>query len=509
MGIVIFLGLINLGINIWVESKLPKLINNENNTDYNIVYKDIDLSIWNAKITAYGVSISPKKALNDSDEKFGLYGSIDIIEITKFDLWSILFGKKIKAKSLFLSNPRITLYKNNDSAINDYNNINSKVFKPFEKIIIVTDLFIEKGKFKILNTVDKRILANIQNINFKLEGIVLNEKTLNEKIPISYNKYALTCDSVFYQINEFYDLKSTKIDATEKSLNIKNFKFLPKHTRRNFVRKIRKEKDLYTILVDDISINKMAWGFKNKVFFFNTNSIVLNNVAANIYRGKMPADDLSKKELYNRLLRNLKADIKVDSLFIKNSLLTYEEEKTFEKGPSKLFFSNFNLYAQNIESGYNKTKLPDVKIKINCNFMKKSPLKADWSFNVLDKTEGFKIAGFINKFDAEELSVFTKPYINIKVNGEFDEIYFDFFGNDFLNKGTFSLKYDDLKVVIYQNDRRLKKNKLLSALGNLFVKNDSDGELLTTEIEVKRVQEKSFYNLLWISLAEGLKNTLL
>ena len=150
----------------------------------------------------------------------------------------------------------------------------------------------------------------------------------------------------------------------------------------------------------------MDWGFKNRYFFsFNTNSIVFNKLNANIYRGKMPEDDLSKKELYNNLLRNLKADIKVDTLFIKDSFLTYEEEKTFEKGPGKLFFSNFNMFAQNIESGLNKTKLPDVKIKINCDFMKKSPLNVDWSFNVLDKTEGFKIAGSIYKFDAEELKI--------------------------------------------------------------------------------------------------------
>ncbi|WP_339834161.1 hypothetical protein [uncultured Flavobacterium sp.] len=509
LGIIIFLGLINLGFTVWVESKLPKLINNENNTDYNISYKDIDLSIWNAKITAYDVSISPKKNLKESDKKFGLYGNIDLIEVTNFDIWSILFDKKIKAKSLVVSNPRIILFKNNDSAINDYNNINSKVFKPFERIIIVSNLFMERGKFKIFNTLNQKTLANIQNINFKLEGIVLNEKTLNEEIPISYNKYTLTCDSVFYQVNEFYDIKSSKIVVTEKSLKIKKFKFLPKYTRRNFIQKIRKEKDLFTILADDISIKKMAWGFKNKVFFFDTNSIVLNNVAANIYRGKMPSDDLSKKELYNRLLRNLKVDIKVDSLFIKNSLLTYEEEKTFEKGPSKLFFSNFNLFAQSIESGYNKTKLPDVRIKINCNFMKESPLKVDWSFNVLNKKDGFKIVGSIDKFNAEELAVFTKPYMNIKVNGEFDEVYFDFSGNDILNKGTFSLKYDDLKVVIYQNNKRLKKNKFLSTIGNLFVKNDSDDEIKTTEIEVERNQEKSFYNFLWISIADGLKKILL
>jgi hypothetical protein len=509
LGIIIFLGLLNVSINIWVESKLPQLINNENNTDYTITYKDIDLSIWSSTITAYDVSIVPKKSLKNSDKKIGLYGNVELIEVNKFHVWSVLFGKKIKANNLVISKPIITLYKNNENAINDYNNINSKVFKPFEKIIIVSDLYLKEGKLKILDIKNNKTLVNAHNLNFKLEGIVLNETTLNEKIPIVYSKYSFACDSLFYKLDAFYELKSKKISATEKGLNIDNFKLIPTCTRKEFVNKIPKEKDLYTILAKKISINKMDWGFKNDAFFFKTNSIILDKINANIYRGKMPVDDLSKKELYTNLLRNLKADIKVDTLLIKDSFLTYEEEKTFEKGPGKLFFSDFNMIVNNMESGYKKTELPDVKIKINCNFMKKSPLDVDWSFNVLDKTEGFKIAGSIYKFDAEELDEFIKPYMNAKVKGVLDEVYFNFAGNDVINKGKFSLKYDDLKVEIYQNDKRLKKNKFLSAIGNLFVKNDSDEELKTTEIEVERNQEKSFYNFLWISLADGLKKILL
>lgn len=509
LGILLFLGFLNFAINFWVESKLPQLINNENNTDYTISYKDIDLSIWNSSITAYDVSISPKKSLKNSDKKMGLYGNVELIKVNNFNLWSILFGKKIKANNLVISKPFITLYKNNQKAVNDYNNINSKVFKPFEKIIIVSDLYLNEGHFKILDVENDKILVNAHNINFKLEGIVLNETTLNKKIPIVYSQYSLVCDSVFYKLNEFYELKSKKITATEKGLNLDIFELNPTCTRKEFVQKIPKEKDLYTILAEKVSINNMNWSFDDDAFSFKTNTIILDKINANIYRGKMPVDDLSKKELYSNLLRNLNASIKIDTLLIKDSFLTYEEEKTFDKGPGKLFFSDFNMLVQNIESGYKKTKLPDVTIKINCNFMKKSPLDINWSFNVLDKTEGFKIAGSIYKFNAQELEDFTKPYMNVKVKGVLDEVHFNFAGNDFVNKGKFSLKYDDLKVEIYQNDKRLKKNKFLSAIGNLFVKNDSDEEIKTTEIEVERNSEKSFYNLLWISLADGLKQILL
>lgn len=508
-GIFIFIGILNLGINLWVKAKLPNLINNKNNTDYHITYEDVDFSLWESKIAAHKVIITPKTDLEKTNKKLGLHGTIELIEVNEIAIWDILFGEKIKAKNLIISKPTITLYKNNDNAINDYNTINSKIVKPFEKIILVSDLYLNKGQLKVYNNENGKKIASADNINFNLEGIIINEKTLKDKIPLLYKDYSFSCDSVFYKVNEYYEIKSSVILTSKEGISIKQFKLLPLYDRKKFTQTIPKEKDLFTILADEISLNKMIWGFKDEVFFFHTNSVVLNKVNANIYRGKMPADDVSKKELYSKLLRDIKADIKVDTLVLKNSFLTYEEEKTFEKGPGKLFFSNFNMSVFNLESGYNKTKLPDVQIKINCDFMKKSPLKVNWSFNVLDKTEGFQIAGSIYNFETQELEEFTKPYMNIKVKGTFDEVQFNFKGNDLTNKGTFSLKYDDLKVELYQNEKRLKKNRFLTAIGNLFVKEDSNEAIKTTEVKVERNQEKSFYNLLWISLADGLKQILL
>ncbi|MBY0485677.1 MAG: hypothetical protein K2P85_00570, partial [Flavobacteriaceae bacterium] len=85
---------------------------------------------------------------------------------------------------------------------------------------------------------------------------------------------------------------------------------------------------------------------------------------------------------------------------------------------------------------------------------------------------------------------------------------FDFTGNNVSSKGKFALEYDDLKVVVFQKDEPKKKNKLLTAIGNLFLKKDTKERLKSVEVDVKRIQEKSFYNFLWLNIAEGLKKLL-
>ncbi len=223
----------------------------------------------------------------------------------------------------------------------------------------------------------------------------------------------------------------------------------------------------------------------------------------------MPEDDLSIKPLYNKLLREIPFPLQVDTLNITNSKLVYEEEKTFDKGPGILEFASFNLKATYLNSGYQQTKLPDVVIAIDCQFMKTSPMKVDWRFNPMDQSDGFTIKGRILNFETSKLAVFTKPYLNVTTTGTFDQVYFNFAGNDNTAGGDFALQYHDLKVKLYQKKNREKVSKLKSWVGNLLLQNDSDGELMEQEVKVERIKEKSFFNYFWRCIAEGIKKTVI
>ena len=140
--------------------------------------------------------------------------------------------------------------------------------------------------------------------------------------------------------------------------------------------------------------------------------------------------------------------------------------------------------------------------------MNTSNMNVKWSFNVLDKTESFKIQGSILKFPADKLTPFIKPYMNVTAEGMLDKIYFNYSGNDHMAKGDFALAYEDLKVNVLQKDRK-KKNKFISAVANIFVKKDTNERVKETAVEVERIQEKSFFNLLWRTTADGLKKLLI
>jgi len=503
----LFVVLANIGLNYWIKKQLPIIVNEKNKTNYNIHYEKIEVSLFSRNIHATTLLVSPKNQPKDS--KNGLFSKIESITIKHFNIWDLAFNDIIQAESIIINKPRVILYKKGEKLLNNSKSIKNEIIEPFRKIVAVSNIYLNDGSVDVVSLDTDKPILSVKKIILKLEGILLTDTTLKEKIPMRFEKYVLVCDSLYYKTSAFYAMNIGQISTERNFLKIKKFSYLPEFSRKEFVKRLDKEKDIYSIKLDSAHIEKMDWGFKNDQFFFKANSLIANHVDANIYRNKIPKDDLSKKYLYNHLLRKIKFPLQIDTIQILKSKLVYEEEIDFSKGPGILNFDRFNMQVTNLKSGFGYKKMADVKIKVNCLFMKTSPLDVNWSFNVLDLKDSFHIQGMISNFDVAAMGRFSKPYMNASFTGVFNKYRFNFYGNDNISKGNASLNYDDLKVKLYKKKNPEKEAKLKSAIVNLLVKDDSKEKPKTADVELERIQEKSFYNFLWRSIAESLKKILI
>ena len=510
VGVILVLGVgINYGLNIWVKVKLPKIITENNDSPFKVSYKNIHIDLWSGSAKVYEIGIYPKNRPENDTIKLGIYATVKSIEIEHFKIWNVLFNNVIKAEQITVNDPNVLLYKNNENVINDSKNINSQIINPIQKIIIVPNIVLKNGSLKIIYIKSKKSILSARNINLAVNRIVITDETLKNKIPFSYEKFNFSTDSVFYQINQFYHLKAVNLQTSNSNFKLKNWALVPEYPRSEFSQKLKTEKDMYNINGALLSINNMDFGYKDSLFFFNANSLILEKMSANIYRNKTVDDDTTKKHLYNKLLRDIKFPLKVDTLAIKNSMLVYEEEVNAQRGPGKLTFNNFNLNATGIQSGFEQDKVKDVVIDVQSQFMNESFLKVHWTFNVLDKTDRFHIKGTFFNFNLKALYPFTKDYMKVSFKGNLEKVLFNFKGNDKGSAGDFALQYRDLEVKFYKKKKPNKENKLKTAVANPFIKNDSNGQTKKVKVEIERDQDRSFYNLLWKSIAEGLKKILI
>lgn len=413
-------------------------------------------------------------------------------------------NKKLSIENVLLKNPSITTYVISKRTVKKV--VQEVDFKDF---IEIKNVKIENGTYRLNKHSSNQNLLKVNDINFEMVDIQMTPETYHEQIPIIYKNVKLSAASLDYNPNHIYSLKTKNVILNDGDFTLSDFEMKPKISRTQFVRQLKKENDLYTISAKKVDVENMVWGFVGKDMFFKIPQININTVNANIYRSKIPTDDPKKKFLYSKLLRDMNFILEVKNLNLKNSKIEYEEESETSTGAGKLTFANFNADISNVYSGYKKTSVPDVKADIKTNFMNDSRLTAIWTFNPMNRSEKFNIKGSIFSFDAKKMTPFIKPYLHASAEGNMKEIRFNFTGNDINAAGDFGIKYDNLKVTLY-NKNTGEKQKTISAVGNLLVKSNTKEKYKEEKLKtVTRNQDRSFFNFFWICVQQGLKQTLL
>lgn len=321
---------------------------------------------------------------------------------------------------------------------------------------------------------------------------------------------SFSAEAIQWNTGRFYDIKIDKIQGHNTTLTCSNLELTPKYNRKTMVRMFTYADDIFTVKTKAITLSNYTWGFDPQdVLFFKADHVRLDHINANIFRDKTPTFNMSIKPLFSKKLRDIPFTLELKKVDIVNSTLEYEEYDQKAVAPGKLTFGNFNASIQNVYSGYKQTKLPTTTLAIQASFMNAAPLQVNWSFNVLNRSDDFRISGTIKNFPATAMQSFLQPYVKASTEGNLDLVKFNFTGNNKVATGTFGMNYKDLKVTLYRKNGE-KKRKILSKVGNWFIHKNSAGEFKEVEIKkVNRIEEKSFFNYLWLCILQGLKQTIL
>ncbi|MDR6921493.1 MULTISPECIES: hypothetical protein [Chryseobacterium] len=369
---------------------------------------------------------------------------------------------------------------------------------------------IQKISFKnssIVYDKGKQPLA-FHDLNATVNAVEITPKPNNQGLDLKVKDYFLTTRNFTYR-TEFYNLSVGLLKLNKNKVQINNFAMKPLVSRTQFIRMIPVERDLYDLKASQITADG-NWDLFSNQKSINASNVTIQTADANIFRSKIPKDDPKVKPLYSKLLRSVKIPVLVHNLDLKNSVLVYEEDTPESAGPGKLTFSNFNMNVKNLNSAKTKGKPTRVDIKINCSFMNLAPLSVNWNFDVADQNDAFAISGKTSNLPASGINPFIRPYLHVTAtSGTIQEMLFSFKGNPAGLHGTFNLKHQDLKIAVLNKHNHEKKG-VLTAVANLFLKSNSGKFPEAVDVEgVERDPTKSFFNLFWKGVEQGLKKTLI
>jgi|GEM_PF-1020583 len=409
-----------------------------------------------------------------------------------FDQIEVNREGRVRLKSIHFTRPQMTITHIQDAK-------KDKGQDEFANKIELDDATVDNGK--VIFTENGRQTAQFSGIDVKLSKLKIDSTTARKAIPFEFDKYDVGAKSISYHVNKFYHLTTGNVKIDNEGAVIDNFKMKPTVSRAQFITMIPAERDLYDLSAPQIRVSGTDWKLKNKQLHLKIKNVTLDRLTALIFRSKVPPTDFTTKKMYSQMLREIKFPLYINTLQLKNSTVRYEEDKPDENGPGKIFFRQMNLQAQNIGSPHFKETPKEVKINIDTRFMGSSPMHVNWNFNIMNRADAFHIAGNFQQLPAKDINPFIRPYMNITATGKFDRLDFNLNGNK---------ERIDGKVKISVLDKDTKKRKgFVSGLANLIIKNNNGPAQDAVDVGYDRVKYRSFFNLFWKAIEDGLKKTLL
>ncbi len=302
---------------------------------------------------------------------------------------------------------------------------------------------------------------------------------------------------------------------SKSDLFIKSFELIPLYDRVIFGQKTEYQTDYTELTIKNIQFKNLD--FDELIFNknFNLGFIDIRGLRTNIYRDKrLPFNYNHFPKLYNESIHNMEFPVNIDSIYITNAKVTYEEQVEKSDKPGMVFFDKMNVLVVNITNDPEKLKKnKSMKIYSTSMLMNKGLLKAKIFMPLTGKTDTFSFSGSLGYMKIEKFNSFIIPNTSVKINkGNVKSVNFSANANNNYAKGRMEFLYEDMDIEILNkiDGEEVKGKKFFSFVANRIIKKSNpigNKPPRIAEMYFERDKNKGIFNYLWKTVFSGIKAT--
>lgn len=501
MGAIFLAGTVIL--NSIVKNKLENFIKQRLPDNMDRAYDAITVETFGGSLAVSNASLIIKNPGNGVAHTFI---NVEKLKISNVSYWDYLINNEISVNKIELENPKIIYYQ---TRMEDRKDTVPKAVATIYKPISVGRVELKNSKFVLFDGTEDSTKVYVTGLSLDLRDIRADNQSVKRKIPFNYTEFEATSDTVFVKISPYENLSVEDFSIKNNTAFFKHLKLKTKYSKKELSKIIFKERDHFDLTLDSMAIKDFDFGFANNRFFARSKMVFLNKPVLEIFRDKLVADDLKSKPFYSKMLRELPFDLTVDSIKIADAFIQYEERQKAENMGGSIKFKNLDAAISNVSNTYKKPE--KTILKITADFMENTPMSVDWNFDVQNESDSFLFKAKVGALEADQMNSFTEPNLNVLLEGSTNQAFFTIDGNHESSTTALKISYTDFKVTVLQKDGQ-KKNKILTAVTDLFISKDSkkQGENYKEgTAEATRDQTKSVFNFLWISVKSALVKAML
>lgn len=508
IGFAILMVLASIGVywgNNWVNQNLETIINSKPDRKYNFSFEKFDFDFFKRVILISDVHISP---VGDQEGVF-VQGHVSQVFLNKLNLRKLYLNREVDIKELKFSNPEFIIHIPLE---------NPKKERAGQALQGFFGDILSRGGIENfeLGNASARIVLGEEQVgtlsNFNIVATELRTDSLkwNYPIPFAYGRIFISIDSMDYKMANGQQFNVGKIGFDTQTQQLKLERISMKYPEGLI--KASTQVEFQTDLID-FELDSMVFsGLEANSNLFSdidirARKLEITGLVLDDFRDKnlsRPKEEI--KPLFQGLVNKISFPLKLDTLQIINSAITYSESVPGTNDIWKLRFDNLNGELVNI------TTIPELQSKY-LHFDGKFTGKIENS-GILDLTlqvpydkDEFVMDANFSNFNLPKLNEILNPIMNGEIlTGNLAKMNLKIHADQMKSTNNFRFDYTDLKIELFRKDSQ-KKNKLLSIVANIAINTSNmpgENRYMTIDYSTQRNRYRGPFHLFWKSTKEGI-----
>lgn len=510
-----------------IKTKIAALVNKGSDGLYNISIEDIEIDVLNSTVIAQNVLLFADSArIKIMEEAQMLPDDIYEVAVKSVVIKGIspqdfLNTKQISLQQVFIDQPDVQItHQKRHYNKKDSGNFYSRIAAINESYSL-KNLTLQNIKLTHKNLSKNNQVSVLQNLTVLLNDIRIDKETAEDSTrflfandaAIYLKEYAAYTADKLYR----FTIDSVTLKPMLGLMSAKNVRLNPQGSKDEFSNKLKVLKDRFDIRIEKATVKNINWWALISDEGLFGESMTLSGGYINVYDDRrLPAPESKMGNYPHQLLMKVKFPVKMNSITITDVDVSYEEFNPVTDKSGSITFSNTSGELKNVTNIPGAIAAnPLMTVTANSILMNEGKLDASFVFNLSKSTAGvFSVDATLGPMDGTKANKAVNGLAMVEIEKlQIDKLEMHVAGSNNKANGTVRFAYHDLKIAALKKDKNeeggFKKRKLLSFIANTFVVKSSSpaktGDTPKTQIVTyDRDPKKSFFNLVWQTVAKGI-----
>ncbi|MBN3583642.1 DUF748 domain-containing protein [Algoriphagus aestuarii] len=496
-------------LEVWLGKRIPEVINANPDRNYDLLFEEIDIHLLRKGVELQTIMLVP---LDDSLAT-KMNGSIRSIQMSGVDFLALIFNRKLEIGEIKLLEPAFRLVQRNRKS---NANESSKAFQDLFQDLVsrgeIKNFYLEKGTAEMFMDKDSLYrFGQFTDLNIVAHGIESDSVLVKNVIPFKLKSIATSLKNlkIITDTNQELRIDQASYSSGENVGSLKGISLKFDDQLAGARSKSEFQKDLIELNVKEFRLSQIGtestiygnWSIFAKLATIDSLHLV------DLRDKNLPRPEEPIKPLFEGMVEIIPFPIKLDTIHIVNSTISYQEIPAGSSNPFVLNFQNVNGHILNLVSNDSLQRDGVLAVDVTSDLNGFAPV--EMTIKVPYGTESFDLEAKVSGFDMTALNSIFEPLgkfriesgtlrgLTLKmaagVNGSSNQVNFD---------------YENLKLEVFKSDgQKRSKNGILSSVANLLTSKENLPGSKNYKVSnhwTARNPYRAPFHLIWVSTKDGM-----